>query len=79
MLRQQGAEGGRGAQRRCIKIGNISAQPGWAEQTPAAEAGVAVLAVGHARPSSIQKGTRVLISLWDSLMFGRVVGYTPEH
>ena len=25
------------------------------------------------RPSSIQKGTRVLISLWDSLMFGRVL------
>ena len=27
----------------------------------------------------IQKGTRVLISLWDSLMFGRVLGYPPEH
>ena len=27
----------------------------------------------------IQKGTRVLISLWDSLMFGRVPGYPPEH
>ena len=34
----------------------------------------------------IQKGTRVLISLWDSLMFGRVpknhrgvFGYPPEH
>ena len=24
-------------------------------------------------PSSIQKGARVLISLWDSLMFGRVL------
>ena len=24
--------------------------------------------------SAIQKGTRVLISLWDSLMFGRVPG-----
>ena len=23
--------------------------------------------------------TRVLISLWDSLMFGRVPGYPPEH
>ena len=36
--------------------------------------------------SVIQKGTRVLISLWDSLMFGRVpkkrrgvFGYPPEH
>ena len=31
-----------------------------------------------ARPAAIppiQKGTRVLISLWDSLMFGRVPGY----
>ena len=35
---------------------------------------------------AIQKGTRVLISLWDSLMFGRVpknaapvFGYAPEH
>ena len=34
----------------------------------------------------IQKGTRVLVSLWDSLMFGRVpknaagfLGYPPEH
>ena len=26
-------------------------------------------------PLSIQKGTRVLISLWDSLMVGRVRGY----
>ena len=26
------------------------------------------------RPPSIHKGTRVLISLWDSLMFGRVPG-----
>ena len=25
-------------------------------------------------PVAIQKGTRVLISLWDSLMFGRVPG-----
>ena len=28
---------------------------------------------------AIQKGTRVLISLWDSLMFGRVPEYPPEH
>ena len=30
---------------------------------------------------AIQKGTRVLISLWDSRMFGRVPGtrYPPEH
>ena len=27
---------------------------------------------------SIQKGTRVLISLWDSLMFGRVPGTRPN-
>ena len=39
----------------------------------------------EARPArtAIQKGTRVLISLWDSLMFGRVlkrtVEYPPEH
>ena len=26
----------------------------------------------------IQKGTRVLISLWDSLMFGRVPKKTPD-
>ena len=30
------------------------------------------------RPAT-QKGTRVLISLWDSLMFGRVHEYPPEH
>ena len=27
---------------------------------------------------AIQKGTRVLISLWDSLMFGRVPGTRPN-
>ena len=30
---------------------------------------------GPSSPPSIQKGTRVLISLWDSLMFGRVLEY----
>ena len=29
-------------------------------------------------PSSIQKGTRVLIALWDALMFGRVPGTRPN-
>ena len=29
-------------------------------------------------PVAIQKGTRVLISLWDSLMFGRVPGTRPN-
>ena len=31
-----------------------------------------------AREVAIQKGTRVLISLWDSLMFGRVPGTRPN-
>ena len=30
-------------------------------------------------PSAIQKGTRVLISLWDSLMFGRVPAGGARH
>ena len=30
-------------------------------------------------PFSIHKGTRVLISLWDSLMFGRVPGKPPAR
>ena len=38
----------------------------------ALESGLWVTAGGEAPPAAIQKGTRVLISLWDSLMFGRV-------
>ena len=34
--------------------------------------------VRRVRPRAIQKGTRVLISLWDSLMFGRVPGTRPN-
>ena len=50
--------------------------------------GLPVRPATMARPEqdSIQKGTRVLISLWDSLMFGQVpnnaaalFGYPPEH
>ena len=40
-----------------------------------------LMAFDPARPadkSAIQKGTRVLISLWDSLMFGRVPGTRPN-
>ena len=32
-----------------------------------------------AQVAAIQKGTRVLISLWDSLMFGAGTRYPPEH
>ena len=34
---------------------------------------VRMLVLVQAREGAIQKGTRVLISLWDSLMFGRVL------
>ena len=41
--------------------------------------GGSVACWANARPSlAIQKGTRVLISLWDSLMFGRVPGTSPN-
>ena len=40
----------------------------------------AVLAAqARSPPSAIQKGTRVLISLWDTLMFGRVPGSTRPN
>ena len=38
-----------------------------------------VVARGPSTLCAIQKGTRVRISLWDSLMFRRVPGYPPEH
>ena len=53
---------------------------GGGEPAPAQRA-----AAAGARARTIQSGTRVLISLWDSLMFGRVpktaqgFGYPPEH
>ena len=37
------------------------------------EGGVLQVWHGDEAKSAIQKGTRVLISLWDSLMFGRVL------
>ena len=50
-----------------------------ARLAPAKDVGIGGYIVGRssARPDpfAIQRGTRVLLSLWDSLMFGRVPGY----